>query len=246
MYLYSDVHQSGLWDATDAQWTAAAKQAVRHGAIASFTETTSFKPQPPKGWGAYHGENAPGANEATILWDRDEFDQIGPGFAVPVSKTSFALGNGKPRPRIHLIGVPLKHKASGRVVVRCVVHTPSAVEGKSGLVEGARRALAYRETLSGIASVRKSLRKRFPGAAIVVAGDWNLNLRLPWTKALIRTAMPGLKSSWRSMPQRGTHGTRVIDDIRHNKRLVVKRTGLLPRPLGFDHTPVLTIFRFAK
>jgi hypothetical protein len=61
--------------------------------------------------------------------------------------------------------------------------------------------------------------------------------------------MPGLLSSWRRLPARGTHGDgkRVIDDSRHSKGLVVEKSStLMRRPFGFDHTPVHTIFRFRK
>lgn len=246
MPAFYHVHHSGLWDASAAHWGVAVARACRAASVVSLTETTVFKPSGPKGWHAYHGESRPGANEATILWDGDVWEAVGRGFAVPLSKTPFALGKGTIRPRVHAIGQVLRHRTSGRVVVFLVVHTPSAVEGAGRLVAGARRANAYRETLAGLSRLRRSLRKAHPDAAFVISGDWNLNLRLRWAKALLRTAMPGVRSSWRRMPKDGTHGPRVIDDARHTRRLTTRGSILLPRVPTFDHTPVLTLFRFGK
>lgn len=242
------VRASGLWDASASEWSAAVRYVTGLGDVCSFTETTLHEPKPPQGWHSWHGHETPGANEASILWDGRVWEVAGPGFSVPVSKTTFALGNGKPRPRIHLTGIPLRHRKTGRVVIFSEVHTPSAVEGKKGLVQGVRRSLAYRETLAGITAQRRALRKVYPGAAFVVGGDWNVNLRLPWARATLRAALPGLASSWRRLPVRGSHGNgrRVIDDTRHSSRVTTVGATLLLRPKGFDHTPVLTRFRFRR
>lgn len=240
-------HCSGLWDAPAVQWAALTGRLCALGSIVTFTETTTHKPHGPKGWLAYHGEQKPGAFECSVLWDGAVWEQIGKGFAEPVSKTTFALGNGKPRPQVHLVGVVLRHRATGHELIVSVVHTPSAVEAARGLVHGARRAVAYTETLAGITRVRKSLRKAHPKAAFVVNGDWNLNLRLPWVSPLLRAGLRGLKSSWRHMPKSGTHGSgrRVIDGGRHSRRLVTKRgSTVLKRQAHFDHSPVLTHYAF--
>jgi hypothetical protein len=244
---FTHAHFSGRWDASARDWRRATRRATALASVVTFTETTSRNPRPVGAWAAYHGEERPGANEGSVLWDGDVWEQHGPGFAVPVSRTIFALGNGKPRPRVHLIGVPLRHKPTGRVVVVAVFHMPSAVESARGLVPGVRRSAALVEACAGMVAYRRGLRKEYPRAAFLFAGDLNLNVRRPWVRAFLRAALPGLRTAWKRLPERGTHGSRVIDDARHSRRLQVVGTARrLAKPDGFDHAPLLTRFRFRK
>lgn len=235
---------SGLWDAGELAWVNAVRYVTRYGSVTGFTETTHHVPLR-AGWGTYRATTQ-GANECTIMWKRTVWEQAGPATAIQVSHTPYALGNGKPRPPIHLTVVPLQHRRTGRVVIFAEVHTPSAVEGHRGLLDRYRRAQVYRETLAGITRARRYYRRQYPDAPWIQGGDWNLNLRLPWVRALLAGALPGLRSSWRKLPHRGTfgNGRRVIDDVRHTRDVVTPGATLLQRPEGFDHTPLMAEFRF--
>lgn len=244
---FTHAHFSGLWNASALDWREAVETATVVASVVTFTETTVRNPSAGRKWGAYHGEERPGANEGSVLWNGAVFEQAGPGFAVPISSTVYALGNGRPRPRVHLIGVPLRHRETGRLVVVAVFHMPSAVEGRNALVRGVRRSTAYVEALAGMREQRRALREVHPGAAFLFAGDLNLNVRRPWVRAFLKAGLPGLRSAWKTMPKRGTHGRRVIDDALHSRRLKVEGSARrLARPDGFDHAPVLTRFRFRK
>jgi hypothetical protein len=242
---FTHVHLSGLWDASHARWATALTEAMSAGDVVSLTEYTQ-EPLPlhwfeARGWGAVHF-TGPGRAEGLIIWDKKVFDDPRDKFCLPISTTPFALGKGTIRPRTYLTGVTLRHRASGKSVTFEVYHSPSAVEGKGGLIARARRAKAWLECLGAIV---KHKRVELKGQQTVLSADWNVDLRLAWARALLAARLPGFKSAWIRFPQGfGTHGKRVIDGPRHTRRLRVLNGGSRLGKIinGFDHRMVVTDF----
>lgn len=244
---FTQVHISGLWDAPHDRWVALIKSAVRTGAdIITITEFTQspLKGWLPEGFQILHF-TGDGRNECAILYRTSVFrpSKQRP-WCIPISKTPYALGSGKVRPRVHLTGIELEHAETGNLVNVEVFHTPSAIEGRNALIRGVRRTKAMLECLSSIAAHRKA---ELRGEANILAADWNLNLRLVWVAALLRARLRGFRNAWRVLPKGGSHGKRLIDGIRVSKKLRVigsSRLASLIRP--FDHRMVITELAWAK
>lgn len=241
---FTHIQLSGLWDASPARWQAAIDAACKRADIVTVTESTLLRFHAPHGFVLIHFEG-PGRNECSILYRKEMFEETGEDpWCLPVSKTPYALGSGKIRPRIHLLGVELRHRRTSEVVNAEVLHTPSAIEGKGGLVAGVRRTKALTEALAAITAHRKS---ELRGEASIIGGDWNLDLRKKWVQAFYRSTLRGFRNAWRTLPKSGTHGKRVIDGVRFTKRLrVVGSSAVLAPVAGFDHRMVRTHFRFAR
>lgn len=236
------IHASGLWDAPAERWQAYVNWLCGKADIVTLTEVTLRRFNVPRGWDVVWFSGA-GRNECAVLFKTSVFERTDEvAWAVPISRTPYALGSGKVRPRVHLIGVELRHKRSGNIVNAEVFHTPSAVEGKGGLIKGVRRVTALLECFSGVTAHRKvDLR----GEASFVAADWNLDHKKAWVRALLRSSVRGFRTAWRDpLPRQGNmHFGRLIDGVRFTKQLVlVERSRVLGRFSPFDHRAIRTEF----
>lgn len=86
------------------------------------------------------------------------------------------------------------------------VHMPSGVEGPGGLLDNAQ-ATVYRDAIGGLRRFVATLDGR-----VRIAGDWNLNLRLPWVRKYFELHFPDFTPTAVPAGEPGTHdGGRVID-----------------------------------
>lgn len=239
--VFNHTHVSGLWDAPRERWLVLLKSVFRDSDVVTVTEFTQspIGEWLPEGWAKIHVDGA-GRNECAIFYRLDTWAPV-ERWCIPISKTPYALGSGKVRPRVHLLGAALRHVKSGRVVNFEVFHTPSAIEGKNGLIRLVRRSKAMLECLSAISLHRRADLK---GEPVVLAADWNLNLKLVWVQAFLRARLRRLRSAWkRPLPDDGSHGKRLIDGIRISKHLRAIGRGSRLRSLirPFDHRSVTTV-----
>lgn len=236
---FTHAHISGLWDARDRLWRIALSQAIKAGAdVITVTEFTLDPIEAPKGWTKIHFSGE-GRKECAIFFDNSVW-ALTERWCIPISKTLYALGSGKIRPRVHLVGVELVHRASGEILNVEVYHAPSAIEGGKGLVNGVRRVKA---ALECFAAIRAHRRRELKGEASILAADWNLDLRKAWVRALLKTRV-GLRNGWGKLPRDGTRGKRIIDGVRYTAKHVraIGGTRLGPQTPTFDHRMVLTRF----
>jgi hypothetical protein len=241
---FTEVHLSGLWDAPRPRWVALIKAAAYEADVITITEFTQLPigAWTPDGFELiyYPGQ---GRNECAILYKTKTFPRVLDRWCIPISRTPYALGSGKIRPRIHLLGAELEHVSGERANIE-VWHAPSAIEGKNGLIRGVRRVKALFEALTAINLHRKA---ELRGEANVLAADWNLNLKRPWVAALLRAKLRGLRNAWRIWPQGGSHGDRLIDGIRVSRKLRIVGSSRLAKPFApFDHRMVMTELAWVK
>lgn len=244
---FTTAHASGLWTAPRQAWAQLEHDLARLATLVTYTETTTPGAIVGRraGWDHYPGDNRPGANENTITWDHDTWDPLGPGFTEAITQTLYALGNGHTRPPVHATVQPLQHTPTSRQLAVIVIHAPSAIQGRGRLIGGVRRTIANLEMYAGLRRLRRRLRQQHPGIAFLIVGDWNLDHRLAWVRALLRTRV-GLRNAWHKLPppHRGTHGRRVIDAGRHSRHLKTNGTELLHHRPPFDHTPTRTTYQW--
>lgn len=236
---FVEAHISGLWDAPRGRWVALLKTAARAADVITVTEFTQDPTGDwvPEGFAKVHFTGL-GRNECAIFYRIDTFPRALERWCIPISKTPYALGSGKVRPRVHLLGVELEHHTGRKVNIE-VFHTPSAIEGRNALIRGVRRTKALLECFS---SIQTHKRAELRGEANLLAADWNLNLKLAWVRALLKVRLRGWHSAWRKMPSDGSHGERLIDGVRVSRQLRVLGTSRLANSFApFDHRMVLTV-----
>jgi hypothetical protein len=246
--VFVHTHLSGLWDASKDRWAVVLRAALSGTDILTITEWTQ-KPLGPE-WFKDHGftlvEFTGYGREECAIAVRDTTFKVTDRWCIPISKTAYALGSGKIRPRVHLAGVELEHRDSGHVLNVEVFHTPSAIEGRNSLIRGVKRVRALMECFSAIRAHRKT---ELAGEPVLLAADWNLNLKLPWVAALLKVQLRGLRSAWkRPFPKDGSHGKRLIDGVRISRKLraLGKGSRLRGRFAPFDHRMVRTVLGLDK
>lgn len=132
----------------------------------------------------------------------------------PVARRTYWLA-----PRTTIAVVVLERP--GQRLLATVAHLPSHVEygnhfrvGVPGKVEAWQQAVdRWRPTI-------RELRHRWCPCTVIVAADWNADVRRPAWRQRIASTFPGLRLTWtRPLPQRGTHrGGRIIDATLTNAR----------------------------
>ena len=107
----------------------------------------------------------------------------------------------------HALVVFLESLVTGSFHTRVIVHRPSGVEGFNGIRRGGQGA-CYRDGTEGLKGLLASIEGR-----VTVTGDWNLSLRRKWVRNYFDRHFPEFTTTWRAgnLPDRGTHGRRVID-----------------------------------
>lgn len=246
-------HQSGLWSASPEQWRLVVRDLVSMHvdltpvSLWAFTETTQLTPWKPGDWNAFHDGPAgdTGRDECAIIWDTAVWEAVGPGWAEPLTDHTFRLDDGRVRPRVHAICQPLRHIATGVIIVRVVLHSPSGVDAGHGLRVNVRASVA-RGIIKGRRRLKKKIRKRFPGCLIVESADENVDLRRRWARRVTKAA--GGVAVWikKRLPGRGTHGHRLIDSFRISRGLAVTKARVLDRIRPFDHNPIVVALRVRR
>lgn len=246
--VFAHTHVSGLWDASKFRWADVLRAALRDSDIVTITEWTQTPLDPAwfkdRGFTLVRFDGDIGRTECAIAV-KDATFKVTDRWCIPISKTLYALGSGKIRPRVCLAGVEVRHLESDRVVNFEVFHSPSAIEGKGGLIAGVRRVKANLECYAGI---RQHRRIELKGEPLVVAADWNLDLKKLWVQTLLKTRV-GMQNAWkRPWPRGGSHGPRLIDGLRYTKHLrALGRGSRLGNPMPpFDHIMVKTVLGLHK
>lgn len=151
-------------------------------------------------------------------------------------RNRFRTANGEFRPPVPARIVRAKY--DGRRVFIIGAHMPASVEGREGLRGKWARVRAYREALSNLRELLDQIKAGHPGAAIIVANDWNLNHKRFWVRAYLRRRlnMKFRYRFWRSLP--GDLAPRLVSTVwTHNCEVVW--AAQLPKREPFDHRAAL-------
>ncbi len=229
------VHTSGRFDATPSQLANALNTYVGEGPggfgadVITLTEVSPNQyDQPLRAWAGRHGfelhhPTLRGRDECAVLSRR------------PIEKrkawrlTDLTLKVGRTAP-LYLVAVKLRDGPWF-----AVWHTPAHNMGLSTFGKAAVPTRVYRSALTGL---RHSRLKMHHGG-VVLAADWNLDLRRP--EILLQLARPypfmhfGIGAH-----EDPTEGGRVIDGILTDLP-IMEKTMTLPAQSGFDHRSVLTV-----
>lgn len=198
------------------------------------------------GWGSFRGRG-PG-RETGVTWDKSVWQLVAEPLSVPIATETYRRKNGDRMPLRRAPVVHLRHRASGRDLFVLAVHLPSSVEGVGGLSGKADRVAAYESALQGLGEVVDEILDAWPDAALLVSGDWNLNLRRAWVRDLLEGST-GLVSLWddlESLPSRGWRpGTKRIIDGSLGFDLTLRRGWIWAKRPASDHRPIHNVVAFA-
>lgn len=219
---FRHIHASLLWKVSRANRRRELDHYRERADLVTTTETSGRRDRKAifgnvPGWQHYRPGGGAGKRQTTITWRSDVFERDGKPHARLLSKTTWKrVGNGSTTPWIWATVVPLKHKATGKRLYAISCHLPSAVEG-TDTPEGytnstPRRVRAHRESLGSLQDLVHEIQEGEPEAAILLAGDWNMNLRRERVAEWLSKSLAPLGSCWGGrLPTKGTHHRRVID-----------------------------------
>lgn len=225
-------HLSGKWNRSPRSLRRQLKRAAKRGATwLTLTEVADGKrPDAVRlpGWSKAHAVDGPGGKRFDLgecaIMARDDTWRIVKWRAYVIGPD---LGPGN---RIIMVMALLEHVHDGTTVLVSTSHLPSAVEG----AWQGRRADQFRLAVDRWRRVNLAWRRAYKPDAEATVADWNLDYFRAWVVAYMADAWPGLDSPrGRLLPERGTHGRRLIDMARVRGMVV----GLTVRsPLGAsDH-----------
>lgn len=180
-------------------------------------------------WQAFHEAGDYGRGDPWVSWDPALWT-LAANWTVQLSTVTY---NGR---RCHAAVAVLDHKGFGRRVAFISVHFPAHLEGDMRRNRATTRTRAYRSALAGLRDLVAHLRVEHPDIRIVLAADWNLNIRHTWVRGLLRY---GLRTTGLTLvhpiPDKGSHGKRLIDWAATD---LDSSGGVLPHISPFDHDPV--------
>lgn len=192
-----------------------------------------------KGWGHYRG------HECVVTWREDTFELAWQPSFGPLGDKTFNRGSNK-HAKVWLTSVPLRHKATGRIVMVRVCHTPSSVQDGEKFRRGeVRKVAAWTTSLARWGARCWRFRKNHPHAAEISVGDWNVDLfRKVWRHTI--SAALGLRSAWaKHLPDIGSLGRRLIDGMFY-RLLKVLGARVLPKRKSSDHHAIATDFEITS
>lgn len=157
--------------------------------------------------------------------------------ARTLSRHRFTTINGFVSPLQRAAVVVLQRRRGGERVVLVAAHLPAIIDA-----ERRARLRAWRGALSSLSDLVPRLQDRWHPDLVIVAADWNIDLRRPARREQLRRAFPGLSLTWRRpLPAGGTHERGgLIDGTLTSGR---GRARLISDDASSDHRPYREVVR---
>jgi hypothetical protein len=195
-----------------------------------------------KGWGYWNATAQGGrADDAGICWDksvwREKQHWVRKLYGRFQSTNQVLSG-------LWATSALLQHTDSGHLLLVSCSHMPHDVEGKGGFKtvgDGWRaRKEAYQSAMKAWSTHIQDLNRRKKPDALIVCGDWNINLKDNWFRSyMLNHWKPlDLKLAWKHFPTEGGSlgGNRIIDGTWYHG-MSTDGAELMPRSASSDHRP---------
>jgi hypothetical protein len=230
------VHTSQRYDRSTALLAADIRRDTRASDLVTVTEIQGPRRSAPlhlpgDGWAGY----TVGRTDVGVMWRLDRWRAVARRTYLATRRTFVTTGGFVHRSYVMAVVLEPRGRPGGRLLVT-VGHMPSGVESGDRFRTGApSRVWAWRGALAGWAGHVRALRARFHPAAVITAGDWNVNLRRPAWRRMVGAAFPAESFTWRRpYPRRGTHyAGRLIDAT---LTTLAGRARLMRHTPASDHT----------
>lgn len=188
------------------------------------------------GWSFWHAAG-PGAGEVVIQWS-DQVDLAGEPRSQRLTSLRYWRKGGARTPYFTAAVVPLAVDASLPLVVVIGAHLPTR--------NTALRRRVWAAAMRGLVRTVRTVRRRYPGALVVVSADFNVDHRdgRGGHPLVARYLGPlGLADGWEGVtPAAGTHGARVIDGVWTD--LAVQSCRVVVGDFPSDHRPLRAVLTF--
>lgn len=204
------IHSSSRYDRSAATLWAAVQRYIKDADLVTFTEVEYEHREAVlrrvDGWGCATGDLSP-RNDAGIIWDNSVYKLVAEGNEVVAE---IAANGQKP---VAATWAVLDHRDSGKRILVIAVHAPSSVEGKDGLIPRSQRVQAWLSVANGLRKLWQRLSKRYNTDGILVAADWNVNIKKLVFRTMFKSLYPTFSLVWsgKDFPKDGTHQSRIID-----------------------------------
>lgn len=179
--------------------------------------------------------------ECAIMWEND-MTCLEHGSHI-MSHTPFYTRKGGKRKPINFQWAALKY--DDKFFICYAGHPPAGVGDRHSL--RGRHGKVYREVARSFRHHSRQMRRKYPHSKVILGIDSNRNMKRSWVRVAAKRFW-GLKSAWTAkslhhLGHRGSHGKRVIDDIR-SSGFRSRHTHLLGKFAGFDHRAIETRIRY--
>lgn len=210
MSQFTHIHSSSRYDRSVATLKAAVLRYIKDADLVTFTEVEYEHREKVlravDGWGCATGDLSP-RNDSGIIWDNSVWKLIAEGNEV-VAK--IAANGQKP---VAATWVVLEHRETGKRIIIIALHAPSSVQGRDGFIPRSQRVQAWWSVASGTRILWTRLYNTYNTDGLLVAADWNVDLKKRWVRSTFKATFPTLHLVWsgKDFPKDGTHHSRIID-----------------------------------
>ena len=192
-----------------------------------------------EGWESSHGRGNGNADDCAISWRTSRFRLVHAEQTLATRLRVRRKGSSKLRDPLYASYAVLHDVETGKRLAVAVVHLPSAVERDLARRRRTARALQWYAAVRGTKRRLNKLARIYKAHGRLLVADWNVNLKRPWARTLVKAIAPRYTLAWRSFPRGGTHGRRLIDAAIY-RGAISAWSGLWADDKSSDHRPFTT------
>ena len=208
-----DAHQSGRFDAPDAQERVMLGNLAHRANVGVVTEAVGLKSL--DGWGSY-------GHETKVLWDDADWTLVASG-TESLTTPTWKRGTSR-RETVDITWAVLRHR-KGPVLLRLGGHLPAH------LIRPSQKA-ANQAALDALGPLVERLAAEHSPDITTASFDLNRDMRRKSQRLIVREAFKGTGLQL-VVPPKGTHNLRKIDALLTTGDL--PRAEMLPRVKRYDH-----------
>lgn len=186
-------------------------------------------------WGCITGDKG-GMDDTAILWDKERFQAEHRSTKTVSNVTYDAPGGSAPAASFAV----LKDLKAKKILLVSGLHLASSVESAGKFKANSPRVRSWNAAQRGWRKAWNDYAKRYGVHGVLIAADWNVNIRSAFFRFRFKEIQPGMKLvlDFKNLPAKGTLGKRIIDFSFYKGKLkVVKKPIVLSQDASSDHRP---------
>lgn len=244
MTKFVHIHSSSRFDRSEASLTAAATKYNKDADLVTYTEVEfenrekAVRKANGKEFGFVSGDEGH-ANDSVISYRKSRFKLVYSEMFKNSDQIIFTTA-GHQRDLPYTTIAVFDDLEAGKRFVVAVSHYASSVESELAKNDQTyRRAIQWRQSTKNSKRRVNQLARKYKADARLVIGDWNVDFKKAWVRALVKAIAPSYTLTWKNVNVAGgTHGRRIIDATILRGKLSVKGSAeLYPDDPSSDHRP---------
>lgn len=236
------IHSSSRFDRSEASLTAAHRRYIADAELVTETEVefenreNAVRKANGDAFGFVSGDRGH-ANDSVISYSHDRFRLLYKEM-FKASKITVFRTDGHPRDPLYATIAVFEDKLSHKRFVVSVAHYASHVEGDMARHHRTNRVLQWADAVRNIKNRVNFLAKTHRCDARLFVGDFNINFKRAWAKAVVKAIAPSYTNTWKKTNVAGgTHGNRIIDATYIRGKLSSRGAVLYRDDASSDHRP---------